>query len=70
MGWTKVSDALPEPGVEVQVWVEGKRGPSWRNNHHLVAYCDANGRFWEERHPSDEALPVIAWGELLPPFET
>ena len=68
-GWALCSEKLPEPYKEKQVWVEGHRGPNWRNNHHLVAYCDSNGEWWEERHPSEEPLPVIAWGELLPPLD-
>ena len=69
MAWRKVSEELPTPFTEVQVWINGKRGPSWRNNHHLVAYVDTVGNFWEERHPSDDPLAVIAWDYLNPPFE-
>ena len=69
MDWIDLKDRRPESGVEVLVWVEGKRGPAWRNNHHLVAYMGDNGDFWEERHPSDFPLPVIAWKPLTIPFD-
>jgi hypothetical protein len=60
--WTPTKDALPEPMEEVLVWIDGHRGPSWRNNHALVAYRDNNGDWWEERHPSKEPLVgVFLW---------
>lgn len=70
MTWIDVKERLPEPFEEVCVWVNGKRGANWRDNHHLVAYMSLTGKFWEERHPSDDPLPVVAWQPLPPPYET
>jgi hypothetical protein len=70
--WIKIDDPMasaPPPLTEVLVWIDGHRGPSWRNNHHLVAYQDTHGGWWEERHPSDEPLNgVIAWMPLPDPY--
>ena len=60
-----MKDSTPDPFEEVLVWVDGHRGPSWRNNHALVAYMDYNGNWREERHPSKEGLVgVIMWTEI------
>ena len=68
MRWINCSDALPKPMEEVLVWVDGARGPSWRNNHALVAYLSYAGNWFEERHPSIEPLQgVIKWAEIVIP---
>lgn len=68
MNWTPITEAHPEPVTEVLVWIDGHRGPAWRNNHHLVAYMDRNGDWREERHPSREPLAgVLAWMPLPEP---
>lgn len=68
MNWTSVEDALPEAGTEVLVWVEGHRGPAWRNNHHLVAYLGAlGGEWWEERHDNQPLIGVTHWAPLPEP---
>ena len=64
MKWTYLKDGRPPIAEEVLVEVEGHRGPAWRNNHYLVAYLGSDGNFWEERHPSDEPLPVIKWARI------
>jgi len=65
--WISVKDSLPEYGVEVLVEVDGHRGPSWRNNHNLVAYLAKNNNFYEERHESNIPLPVTHWMPLPEP---
>ena len=70
MNWTDCSQALPEPWVEVLVWIDGHRGPSWRNNHALVAYMNDQGLWFEERHPSREPLVgVVKWAGIQIPQE-
>ena len=71
MNWISITDTMHPltPMTEVLVWIDGHRGPSWRNNHHLVAYMDRGGNWWEERHPSQYPLDgVIAWMPLPEPF--
>lgn len=64
MKWINIEDELPEDAVEVLVWVNGHRGPSWRNDYALVAYR-WNGEFWEERHRSIEPIVgVIKWAKI------
>ena len=63
--WTPIKDALPEPMCEVLVWVDGHRGPAWKNNHALDAYLGTDGNWWEERHPSKEPLiGVFLWKDI------
>lgn len=67
MDWMPI-ETLAVINHEVLVWIDGHRGPSWRNNHALVAYRDSNGNFWEERHPSKEPLVgVIKWAPIQIP---
>lgn len=66
--WTPVTDALPEAMEEVLVWVDGHRGPSWRNNHALVAYLGEDGQWYEERHLDCGAIAgVLMWMPIYPP---
>lgn len=66
--WNWCKDRLPEREDEVLVWVDGHRGPAWRNNHALVAYLDLHGDWREERHPTREPLAgVIAWAHIDEP---
>ena len=61
MNWFNLKDKQPGDLEEVLVWIDGHRGPSWRNNYALVAYYE-NGSFWEERHRSHKPLVgVIKW---------
>lgn len=70
MQWVSVKDKLPETGVEVLVEVDGHRGPSWRNNHNLVAFLTKSGCWIEERHGWNP-LPVTHWMPLPePPAES
>ena len=62
--WISIKDKLPEYGEEVLVECDGHRGPSWRNNYNLVAYRGTSGGFFEERHRSENPLPVIYWMKL------
>ena len=67
-GWIPYPAFSPEPFEEVVVWIDGHRGPSWRNNHALVAYLDRDGFWWEERHPSQEPLSgVLLWARIRLP---
>lgn len=60
--WIDCTDALPPFGEEVLVWIDGHRGPAWKNNHALVAYRESEGGWYEERHRSAEPLVgVIKW---------
>lgn len=65
--WNSIKDKKPEPMVEVLVEVDGHRGPSWRNNHNLVAYMSTDGEFYEERHESHVPLNVTHWMALPEP---
>ena len=65
--WINIEDELPEYHKEVLVEVDGHRGPSWRNNHMLVAFLAIDNKFYEERHPSDEPLSVTHWTSLPEP---
>jgi len=64
--WINIKDKLPEYGEEVLVEVNGHRGPSWRNNHNLVAYLTQGGCWLEERHGVNP-LSVTHWMPLPPP---
>lgn len=67
MRWNDLSKKTPPEMDEVLVWIDGHRGPSWRNNYALVAYY-SNGNFWEERHKSKEPLVgVIKWAAITAP---
>jgi hypothetical protein len=69
--WLPYPAFHPAPMDEVLVWIDGHRGPSWRNNHALVAYIDRTGFWWEERHPSKEPLGgVILWKPIRIPDVT
>ena len=66
--WHKCIDRMPEQEDEVLVWIDGHRGPAWRNSHALVAYVDLNGNWCEQRHPACETLAgVIAWAHIDEP---
>ena len=65
--WVKLKDRMPDAYVEVLVEVDGHRGPSWRNNHMLVAYMGHDGHFWEERHKDKELIGVTHWMPLPEP---
>ena len=67
IGWRSVRHVLPDVREEVLVWVDGHRGPSWRNNHALVAYRDALGSWWEERHAAAPLIGVLYWHPLPAP---
>ena len=69
MEWIKCSERMPEPGVEVLVWIDGHRGPAWSNNHALVAYRSAiSGHWLQERHERSEPLiGVTHWMPLPEP---
>lgn len=70
LNWHWCKDSMPDTEKEVFVWIDGHRGPAWRNNHALVAYCNVNGDWWEERHPSRHPLVgVIAWAHIDEPDE-
>jgi len=63
--WINITNSQPEPFKEVLVWIDGKRGASWRNNHALVAYMNENGQWVQERHPdSDPLRDVLYWMEI------
>lgn len=65
MNWINVMEELPPVMEEVLVWVDGHRGPAWRNNHALVAYRDEKGRWFEERHHNYEPLVgVTKWTRI------
>jgi hypothetical protein len=65
MYWSDCRDVLPEPMTEVLVWIDGKRGPQWRNNHPLVAYLAPNGEWFEERHREcGPLIGVLCWSEI------
>jgi hypothetical protein len=66
MIWNDCKLCKPGPMTEVLVWIDGKRGSSWKNNHALVAYMAPTGEWFEERHPSrDPLVGVIAWTPIL-----
>lgn len=66
--WIECNQRLPEPMTEVLVWIDGHRGPSWKNNHALVAYMSPTGEWFEERHPSQEPLVgVYLWAPITEP---
>lgn len=66
--WVRVEDAHPEPFEEVLVWIDGHRGPSWRNSHALVAYRNDEGQWRQERHPNaEELVGVLAWKVITEP---
>lgn len=69
MKWHNIADGdLPGFGKEVLVWIDGHRGPAWRNHYALVAYREANGEFYEERHFNDGPLiGVEKWAEISIP---
>lgn len=68
MIWNDCRLSKPEPYAEVLVWIDGKRGTAWKDNHALVAYMTQAGEWFEERHPSREPLAgVIAWTPILDP---
>jgi len=68
MIWNDCKLCKPEPMTEVLVWIDGKRGSSWKNNHAMVAYMAPTGEWFEERHPSrDPLVGVIAWAPILDP---
>jgi len=68
MIWNDCKLSNPEPYAEVLVWIDGKRGTLWKNNHALVAYITQEGEWFEERHPSREPLAgVTAWTPILYP---
>ncbi len=68
MIWNDCKLSQPEPLTEVIVWIDGKRGSAWKNNHALVAYMAPTGEWFEERHPSRDALVgVIAWSPITGP---
>ena len=70
MIWHDAKITKPEPMQEVLVWVDGHRGPQWRNNHALVAYMDQQGKWHEERHYSkDPLVGVIAWSYIWEPHQ-
>lgn len=66
--WHDIKEVLPPIGEEVLVWIDGHRGPAWRNNHALVAFRGENGNFYEERHISDGPLiGIIKWQRIVIP---
>ena len=67
MEWIACVDAMPPWDEEVLVWVDGHRGPSWRNNHALVAYLTGFGHFAEERHGGEILIRVTHWMPLPEP---
>lgn len=68
MNWIDINLQLPEPYREVLVWIDGHRGPMWRNNHGLVAYMTPDGRWLQERHKNAEPLiGVTAWAQITGP---
>lgn len=68
MNWIECKKELPAPMTEVLVWINGHRGPMWRNNHALVAYMTPAGEWFEERHPSREPLAgVCMWATIMLP---
>jgi hypothetical protein len=68
MDWIDVLEKWPEPMTEVLVWIDGHRGPLWRNNHALVAYMAPSGEWFEERHSSSgQLIGVMRWAMFEPP---
>jgi hypothetical protein len=69
--WIPVAERLPEPGEEVLVFIDGHRGPAWKNNYSLVAYLGASvtpGCWLQERHPdADPIVGVTHWMPLPAP---
>jgi len=67
MNWINCKEKLPPIGEEVLVWVDGHRGPAWKNNHALVAYRNTNGNWYEERHHDHPLYGVLKWTEIIEP---
>jgi len=68
MAWIRCSERVPEPETEVLVYVDGHRGPSWSNNHCLVAYWAPWADEWyEERHSETWLVGVTHWQPLPEP---
>lgn len=66
--WIDPQLSKPEPYEEVLVWVDGHRGPAWRNNYALVAYIDEQGEWRQERYPSLPPLQgVLYWQPISIP---
>lgn len=65
MNWVNCTESLPEPLEEVLVWIEGHRGPTWRNNYALVAYRSGlDNNFYEERHDGEPLIGVVKWAKI------
>lgn len=65
MKWVDIKDELPETLEEVLVWIDGHRGPWWRNNYALVAYLSGiDFKFYEERHCDTPLVGVIKWSKI------
>ena len=70
MDWHDITahpDDLPDFGKEVVIWVDGHRGPAWRNSHGLVAYYATDGQWWEERHDDEPLIGVTHWARFTGP---
>src|SRR5690606_26356922 len=66
--WTECKLKLPEPMTEVLGGIGGKRGPSRKHNHALVADMAPTGEGFEERHPSRDPLAgVLMWAPITDP---
>jgi hypothetical protein len=65
MKWIKVTESLPPDDVEVLVWIDGHRGPSYSNSYARVAYR-WNGKWWMygDREPM---VGVVLWAKYTKP---
>jgi hypothetical protein len=64
--WINAIAFPPQPFEEVLVWIDSHRGPSWRNNHALVAYLNERGEWLQERHPSADPLVGVLYYMSVP----
>lgn len=66
--WFSTDDHLPPIDEEVLLWIEGHRGPAWRNSYALVGYRNWNNKYIQERHPRAEPIVgVVKWAYITVP---
>lgn len=69
MKWHDAKETLPGKCTEVLVWIDDARGPSWRNNHAIVAYCNPIGEWYTQigREEKEVKHEVLAWAYFEEP---